>query len=515
MVSAGNDNMIEARKAKILMVLLMVGLILVSGCVKAPDTKKVLNQKFSDFKNLYDEKLSQNCNVTEAGELAKKAKQAFDNGNYVTANELLDKASVMLNEAEKNQTSPVNIEAPPGQVPQLTDQTEARKKFSNIKVASQYRRITDGMRSVDDVIGIFKATNTDFIFQGWMRQNPAPETCSDLTSDKRAACDQQGYSYEYLRNANAKIKKEMPDVIIGGGFLAEFLYPDSWNEMTGKTYTRDQIWEMSLDPTKWGIKQSRDEFQTELAIKFGWTTKGASYNPKEKMNYYFPDLTNPEVKELYLSWAEKQIDSGVDSLWIDALYGQPFLLKELTGDVNHPAVKESFEAASDIVDKIHEYGLSKGKYIYVVTWGVTGDFTMMLDSPYPTPALDGLMTSISAAEIRSLKLNENRWKVYTEKLREKFGDIPIFARIDYGNVGSPLAAFSELPKEQANQFLKTSHEFFKQKGIIFIYPIHGGNMGKIGQKGKVLSFGQYDWYDALAPEFQTYETIKELDQNWQ
>ena len=138
-------------------------------------------------------------------------------------------------------------------------------------------------------------------------------------------------------------------------------------------------------------------------------------------------------------------------------------------------------------------------------------------SPYRYPcqqfycALSVTHRSISCRlDITLLK----KWNVSKTKSKELFGNIPIFARIDYGNVGSPLAVFSqELTKEQANQFLRIADEFLHQKGIIFIYTLHGGNMGKIGQKGKILSYGKYDWYDSLAPEFDTYETIKELARN--
>ncbi len=46
----------------------------------------------------------------------------------------------------------------------------------------------------------------------------------------------------------------------------------------------------------------------------------------------------------------------------------------------------------------------------------------------------------------------------------------------------------------------------------FVYPIHGGDMGPT-REVKRLSYGKFNWYDSIAPEFQTYETIKELAQN--
>lgn len=302
----------------------------------------------------------------------------------------------------------------------------------------------------------------------------------------------------------------MPNVIFGGGFLAEFLDPASKNEITGQTYSRDELWNMALDPSKWGINKTKEQSQTELAVRFGWIKAGQAYNPKEQMKWYVPDITNPEVKELFLSWAKKQINIGVDSIWIDGLFGQAYLLEDMVGDANSPIVKESYDAAAYIVDEIHKYGLSKGKYIYVVSWAVVGDYDILLDTPYSAPDLDAVMTTVGSYEITSGKMNEDRWNAAINKIKEKFGNTPIFARVDYGTAGSPLGALGSLSSEKASQFLKTADTFLQQKGIAFIYPIHGGNLGVTGQKGGIRSYGKYDWYDAIAPEFRTYDTIVEL-----
>lgn len=62
------------------------------------------------------------------------------------------------------------------------------------------------------------------------------------------------------------------------------------------------------------------------------------------------------------------------------------------------------------------------------------------------------------------------------------------------------------PAEQ-EEFLKTLDSFSLSKGIVFIYPLHGGFMGS---KVTRLSGGKFRIYDNLSPEFETYETIKEL-----
>jgi len=46
--------------------------------------------------------------------------------------------------------------------------------------------------------------------------------------------------------------------------------------------------------------------------------------------------------------------------------------------------------------------------------------------------------------------------------------------------------------------------------ITFVYPLHGGWMGT---NAKILTFGKFKVYDALVPEFETYETIKNLAKN--
>lgn len=385
---------------------------------------------------------------------------------------------------------------------------EARKKLSGVKVAAHYRYVTDGMRSVDDVIKILKETQTDFIVLGWGRINFIPEKCSDLPKGEREKCEVKGYSYEHLRNAVVKIKSQIPEIIFGGALSAEFLNPEFQDELTGERLGKDQTWQMALDPVKWGIPMSKEEFQTKVAISHGWARKGQSYNPKEQMLYYFPDQTNPDYQKLFLNLVAKQIDSGVDQILIDINTKQAKLLAGLTGDVNHAAVRDSFRGIAELVDKIHQYGRARGKYVYVASWATVVD----LRSPYPAQDLDAVMTTPSTAEIKTMKMDEAKWDTYIRGIRNKFGDIPIFVMFDQGPDYRPLEAFSqELSKAQQQEFLRIADEFFQKKGLIFIYPVHGGMMGS-SQRLKVRSYGKFNWYDSLAPEFGTYDTIRALAQ---
>ncbi len=132
--------------------------------------------------------------------------------------------------------------------------------------------------------------------------------------------------------------------------------------------------------------------------------------------------------------------------------------------------------------------------------------------PYPPPDLDFVTVSPSTEEIKEMRFNEKRWDEGLTTVNKKFGNIPILAFIDWASTANTqLGVFSQnLSKEEQRDFLKTADDFFTKKGVIFVYPIHGGWMG---EDATILAFGQSKAYDSLAPEFETYETIKELVRN--
>ncbi len=373
-----------------------------------------------------------------------------------------------------------------------------KPNLSQVNVASLYERVTDGIyyepsyRSVDDLINLLNETKTDFIFRGFWRWSPP---CPDSTETASPVLIKYGYSYQQLEEVLAQIKKEMPEVIFCGAIPAQRVNLVERNPITGKIYKEKETGNMALDPAKWRIttvsKEQLQDYMRERGVGEGG---------------YFPDITNPEFQELLLSWAKKQIDSGADAIWIDGLFGQARIFKGITKDENHPAVKESYEAASEIVDKIHGYGYSQGRYIYVGTWWA------FVELPYPPPDLDFVTVTPSPDEVSSMHLNESKWDSVAEEIKGKRGNVPIFAFIDWaGTTKTPLGRFSQkLTPEEQREFLKLADGFFQRKAINFVYPLHGGFMG---QEATILSFNRSKTYDSLAPEFQTYATIKELARN--
>lgn len=485
--------------------ILIVLIILISGCIRQPTapTEEQLSEKFCEFESQYDEKKTEGYDVTEAEEFARKAKQAFDREDYETANKLLDKAFEALERPNIPEVTPTPA-ATPTPIP-VAIVEEAKEKLSRVKVASLYESVSDSAvieavtdgtvtRDIDDVIRFVEETKTDFIFRGFWRWSPSPESPETATENEVL----RGYTYEQLKEAISQMKGKMPDVIICGAIPAQKIEREERNPIAGETLDEDKTWEMALDPERWDLDMSKEEFQQEMGniLALDWTIA------------HYPDITNPIFQELLLSWAKKQIDCGVDAIWIDLMFTQANRLSSAAGNnPYHPAVEESYMAASKIVDDIHNYGLSKGKYIYVGTWAFPA-----ATLPYPPPNLDFVTLSPSSKEIMDKKLDENKWNDDVNKIQKKFeDDILIVAFIDWTDDGAPLAVFSQrLSKEEQRDMLITMDDFFESEGIIFAYPVHGGWMGK---SAKVQSFGKWKTYDSIAPEFETYETIKELAQN--
>ncbi|KCZ70782.1 hypothetical protein ANME2D_02807 [Candidatus Methanoperedens nitroreducens] len=373
-----------------------------------------------------------------------------------------------------------------------------------VKVAVLYERITDGAlygRSNDDVIKLLKKTKTDLIFRGFWRWRPVPDTresapeevlkLGGTQTDLQAVLD-YNYTYEDLKNAIAGIKQEMPDVIFVGAIPAQRINGIDKNDLTGEILDRDKTLEMALDPEKWGIAVSKKDAQKKLGEALGWSEGDA----------YYPDITNPNYQKFLVDMAKKQIDSGADAIWIDMLFTQAVIMERYTKDPDHPAVKESFEASSKIVDDIHDYGDSKGKYIYVGSW------TDSINLPYPQPKLDFVTLSPTSDMIARKNLNMAEWSSRKARIREELGDVKIFVFIDWANDDSPLVTFSQkLSKTEQKEMLAEMHKFFKSEGMTFVLPLHGGFMGN---NARVLSFGNSKVYDSVAPQFETFNTINEI-----
>jgi len=356
-------------------------------------------------------------------------------------------------------------------------------KLSDVKVAILYGVVIDKMRSIDDINTILKELGADLLFLGYFRWRGM------------AMVERQTNVYGLLKKYIEKIKEENPNLIFVGGLAAQELNRIEYDPYNKRMIPEEEVWQIALNPQKYGFNMTGIEFHKNY------------WRVPEDENYIFPDILNPKFQDLILSFAKAQIDAGVDALWLDGLFWQAEVFYKLAGGREHKAIEEALKAAQKIVLKIKDYAESKGRKIWVGS-------DAQIDLPYSMPKLDFVTVSPTVSEIREKRLDEDRWTRMISKIKEKYGEIPVFALIEWSYPAAPFArdiplgVFSQqLNREEQRELIRRLDEFYKEKGIIFIYPVHGGFIGRDASK---LAFSKYYKYDALAPEFQTYEQIKEL-----
>jgi hypothetical protein len=317
-----------------------------------------------------------------------------------------------------------------------------------------------------------------------------------------------GYTWMQLGDAIRQIKAARPNTIFVGAIATQRLNTIEINEETGETFTQSQTWDMAFDPAKYNMGMSKEDLQCQVAKRLSWISPSTScpsgYIP-EKQQAYFPDITNKQYQDLLVSHAEKQIDLGADAIWIDLFFTQAEYFEQTSKNPDDPAKKAAFDASSSVIDKIHEYGEIKyGKHIYVGTWWTFSNISYI---PAKEPAVDFVTATVGGNEIQH-GFDGSKWNMIKSTTYGKLGHIPIIAFVDWQAEGAPIDVFSQkLTTEQQNAWLESADAFFTREGIIFSYPVHGGTFPPNSPK---LSFGKFAVYDSLAPEFNNYGTIKRL-----
>ena len=343
-------------------------------------------------------------------------------------------------------------------------------------------------------------------------QGGSPPTVEQIEEGLR----RNGHYYENLQHYVADIKAELPHLLFVGGVGAQTLPRVAWNPVTGQVYDSEETWSMALNPQKWGIEHNgepvtREQFQAWFYGIHPYTGPVEEYD-RGTVAAYFPDLTDPRFQDLLLSWARRQIECGADAIWIDLLYRQATVLAQITGEVEHQAVQDSLAAASEVAESIRGYARAQGRQVYVGSWvdpSIRADLAGR-EFPYDPRPMDFVTLSPTVNEILQKRLDLERWREALTLIHEAYGDIPVIAFIDWSFDMSPMVAFSQrLTPEEQREVLWEFDQSFRELGIIFAYPVHGGYMGG-GEVTKRLAFGEYRVYDSLAPEFGTYETIVEL-----
>ena len=369
----------------------------------------------------------------------------------------------------------------------------------------------DAQRSVEEVAQILKELNADFVMQGVFRYSPCADTCSRWdTKREQEKCKKWQYAYDLMAEAVDIVKSEV-GVKVGGGTPIEFFWAEQWDSEIefNKWLTRDEVWKYALDPSSFGLSISKKDFQKWFWKRFSGEDVA---DPKKEMDFYLFDPTLSDVQNLLADILEAQINCGIDAFWWDMLLLPVTALLEYGISVEHTAIQEVFKGCKSIAS----FTKKKVTHIGWSYYKLEEDYGVF--TKYGKLPLDACVDLISSREVTFMSMSNARWNKIQQHVREIYGDITHFARLDYGSGRTGLYVFAEeLTVEEANEFLTIAENFFQQRGVLFILPVHGGNPCDSSQISQglcpKLAYGQYNWYDSLAPEFDTYDTIKSIALN--
>ncbi len=378
----------------------------------------------------------------------------------------------------------------------------------DIKTAILYSNLNSHIpswRDLDDAIKIVVDLNTDFIWQGMIHGGlygmPENEdTAYDLYKKAGYSDDEAReiaywvkrfrWSYESLKEQVDALNKRT-DTIFCGGILCQYLNYKLWNEVTGRIYTDSEIEDMMLDLSKWDLPYNREKTQELFRKAIG---RG-----------YYGDITNEKYRGLLLSRVKKFSECGVKAFWFDMLYSQAFIIaKYITKNFRHEAVIDSFEAATEFIEKARKYGIA-GTWINQLILCDTLKYDAICDFTTADPGPETVL---------NFKFNEKRWSNFFSIKKNTAPEAKFLITFNWGPRDSTsLAVFSQkLNSQQQCQYLQVLNNFARKNNAIPVFPVHGGYLGPNANK---LAWGKYNMYDALAPEFNTYECIKRLTEEAQ
>jgi len=379
-------------------------------------------------------------------------------------------------------------------------------------------------RTIKDAVDIVMQCNPDYLFRAFQGGGrPIPESpataydqfisCGYTESEAKKLAwfmSRYGLTYSHLKMSINEVKSRK-NIEFSVVEHTQYVYKHVWDPITLEPIKDTKP--MALDFSKWDLinpetKRKFDLRSTQIfcAKRMGIVQRELVVNGGMR---WITDITNESFRKWIKSRLKRYKRLGVDTIHYDILFGHARVAYEVVkwmrdngyykGDpFNHPAVVDLYNAACKIVD------IAKSLGFRVETW-----IGIYVRTPYKMPKLDGVYMSPTSKEILKIKFDESRWRNFVKITKDKLGNVRLYSFIDNGGLDTyPMHALSQKlsPKLQCLFFTEWD-KYMRDKGIIPVYPLHDGVMGAtIIRK----SFGKYPIYDATAPEFNTYDCIKNL-----
>lgn len=326
---------------------------------------------------------------------------------------------------------------------------ERLSEISAPATASLYGTIL--RKDVKTVVAELRDTSTIIVFRGYYKYG--------LTEGGLSA-------YPMLREAILRIKAELPYIhLMGGISAAGFMEGDTWPNGTSVS--------------------SQEEKDIAYVLPNGSFARYAS-DPKHSLVF---DIRKQTARDFLVEWAKLQVDVGFDSIFFDEIDYIPL--------VYGIDARSFYLNWKDIGQRLRNY--AETKYGIKLLLGVNGGWVhdpsreKLVD---PWPYQDFISVSFSLKTIQTgTILDDRNW--YRQQTLRVYASTPsMFAFLDWGPIPSPLSALADLPSSDQEKMLEKLQKSALDNGMIFVYPLHGGN---------IASGREYD-----AVEQGTHEKIMQL-----
>lgn len=220
---------------------------------------------------------------------------------------------------------------------------------------------------------------------------------------------------------------------------------------------------------------------------------------------YMADIASPIFRNFIVGWAKKQIDAGVDAMFFDERL-KCAEIKISQGADLVTTLNQYAQYFQEIADSVRAYASSQSKKVYITTNSnaifFQPQFISYIASSYNM--LDFITMSFNKNNFYPPYMPQENWiqiKYLVDSIMGR--SVPVIVFIDWTEncYDCQLTLFSQLSSNLQNTLLHRLDSATKSAGVIFAYPVYGGNASAINDS----------LYDAM--KFNTYDTIVYMANN--
>jgi len=333
-------------------------------------------------------------------------------------------------------------------------------------------------------IQVLAPMRVDFVLRGYLKWGHCPDWWpygySQLPTwqyGRVLPCNYQGVmqSLNQLSVLIAQLKHDRPNLIFGAAITTAVVDPqDTWPD--GTPLSRNDLREM------YGYDKKHDTIPFQTG--------------------YLMDMNSKTTQRFITGWTEKLIDAGVDSIFFDEIGRYQTLLLTKYGYTNATAMfAQVYASYGGIVNAVKSYAASRGKSI-LASYNNNADilasasFYQIVSPAVVFANVDFVIASLSIHDFGTATPQPTEdWVSVKNFIRQGVRhDLPIVTFLDWAGTcaSCQLYKFAHLSQQQQIHFLQAVQANTKANGVLFAFPVWGGDDQLYPDKYDSVRAGTYD-----------------------